>query len=53
MTKTLFAALAVLPLLAAPALAVTATPKVKAPVECKGETPADCATVVQVPFRRG
>ncbi len=52
MTKTLFAALAVLPLLAAPSLAVTMTPRVKAPVVCTGETPADCATVLQVPYRR-
>lgn len=52
MTKTLFAALAVLPLLAAPVLAVTMTPRVKAPAECTGETAADCAAVVQVPYRR-
>lgn len=53
MTKILFAALAALPLLAAPALAVTAMPKVKAPVQCTGETVADCATVFQLPFKRG
>ena len=53
MTKTLIAALAVLPILAAPALALTMTPRLKAPVACTGETPADCATVFQVPYRRG
>ncbi len=51
MTKILFAALSALPLLAAPALAVTAMPKVKAPVECLGEASADCATVIQVGMR--
>jgi hypothetical protein len=54
MKRTLIAALAMLPLLAAPALAVTMMPKVKAPAtpQCVGEAPADCATVHQVPYRR-
>jgi len=44
--KLVIAALVALPLLAAPALAVTATPKVTAPVlECFGEVSADCATL--------
>ena len=51
--KLALAALATLPLLAVPALAVTFMPQIKAPVlECKGETSADCATVHQVPYRR-
>jgi hypothetical protein len=52
--KNLLASLAVIPLLAAPAAAVTMMPKVKAPApaECQGQGPADCAIVHQVPFRR-
>jgi hypothetical protein len=53
MKKPLLAALVLIPLLAAPALAAPMLPKLKAPVaECVGQTPADCATIHQVPYRR-
>lgn len=50
MTRQLIAALALIPLLAAPALAVPMMPKVKASpaVECVGQVPADCAQVLKV-----
>jgi hypothetical protein len=48
--KNLLAALAVIPLLAAPAAAVTVMPKVKAPApaECQAQAPSNCAFVIQV-----
>lgn len=50
MKKTLLVTLVALPLLAAPALAVTMTPSIKppAPTTCDSPTITDCATIHQV-----
>jgi hypothetical protein len=51
--KLHLAALVALPLLAAPALAVTATPKVNAPVpDCTAGVTVDCETLHQAGFTR-
>lgn len=51
MIRKVITAMAMIPLLAAPALAVTMTPKVMLPAaeHCVGELPADCATIHKVP----